>query len=187
MISAFGVVHSDDISKKSFAPLLKKPKLAAALHRKNAQRYLDKEPGAAMWEAKYAGAKLANVSKRKEVSDAIRPILPSTTTDAYDKSAYRKKKAAKQNLAARAIGSAAGFGGAYIGYRATKGKIKFLNKDTRIPIPGKKVPVFLSAEKKQGAAASAVTGVGSAAVGYAASRKSLDNIKKDPQYRYRKN
>lgn len=189
MNSAFGVPHNVN---KGLAPLLKKPEL---LHRRNAKNYLaDGQAGAAAWEAKYAGAKTkfppkppmkVLFGKRKVVNEHLRPILPSTTTAAYDNSQYDKKKAAVRNLGAKAAGAAAGFGGAYLGYRATKGKIKFLAKDTRIPFPGKKVPFFLSAEKKQGIAASTATGTGSTVLGYAASKKSLDKIKKDPKYRYR--
>lgn len=190
------------ISKKlGVTPMLAKPQLArktaAQMSSANAMNYLKgasadpRSPqaqglmGAAKWHQKYAAAASKNnVSKRKEVHEDLKPLLPSTTVDAYNNSRYNKKKAAGHNLAAKAIGATAGFAGGYVGYRALKGKLPILAKPSRIPVPKRKVPVWVSGEKKQGIAASTLTGAGSTVGGYYGSKKSLEHIKNKREYRY---
>lgn len=121
------------------------------------------------------------VSKRKRVDENVRPALPATTVDAYDNSAYRKKKAATHNFAAKIAGGAAGTAAGYGIYRvATKGKA--FKAPIKIPLTNK----TMHQEKVKGVIASTVTGAASGAGGYIGSKESLKRIKNDPQYRYRK-
>lgn len=121
------------------------------------------------------------VSKRKKVDENLRPALPSTTVDAYDNSQYRKKKAAKQNLAAKIVGGGLGTATGYGIYRvATRGKVF----NAPVKIPGLKKPMH--PERAKGMLASTITGAGSGVGGYIGSKESLRRIKNDPQSRYRK-
>lgn len=121
------------------------------------------------------------VSKRKKVDENIRPALPSTTVDAYDNAQYNKKKAARQNFAAKIVGGGIGTAAGYGIYRGvTRGKA-FANP---MKIPGIKKPVH--PERLKGIASSTITGAGSGVGGYIGSKESLNRIKDDPQYRYRK-
>lgn len=127
---------------------------------------------------------LVSKTEPKTVSDSLSPVLPSTTVLAYNNSRANKKKAATRNLAAKLGGTAAGFGAGYLGYRYGKGKIGYLKRGSDLKIPGRKKPIKVSSEKKQGYAASTATSMGAGIGGYIGGKTSLDRIKRDPQYRY---
>lgn len=123
----------------------------------------------------------ARVSKRETVDEHLRPALPSTTVDAYDNSQYRKKKAAAHNLATKVVGG--GLGTA-LGYGIYRGVTRGKAFNAPIKIKGLKKP--LHPERAKGMLATTITGTGSGVGGYIGSKESLNRIKNDPQYRYRK-
>lgn len=124
------------------------------------------------------------VVHKKEVPDAIAPVLPSTTVMAYNNSRRDKKKAAAHNFAAKVAGTGLGIGAGYAAYKAGARKIPYLKTASTHAI-GRR-PIVLSADKKQGYAASVATSAGGGLGGYIGSRASLEHIKSNKKYRYKK-
>lgn len=121
---------------------------------------------------------------KKQVPDSIAPVLPSTTVLAYNNSQRNKTDAAARNLGAKVAGTAVGIGGGYLAYRGGLRKIPALKSDTVRRVGNRMVS--LSAEKKQGYAASVATGAAGGVGGYIGSKTSLERIKRDKKYRYKK-
>ncbi len=124
------------------------------------------------------------VHKRQEVPDSIAPILPSTTVLAYNNSNRNKKKAAAKNLAAKVAGTGVGIGAGYAAYKVGASKIPYLRTASTHAIRNR--PITLSADKKQGYAASVATSTGGGVGGYIGSKTSLERIKRDKKHRYKK-
>lgn len=119
-----------------------------------------------------------------EVPGVVAPALPSTTLLAYNNSQRNKKRAAARNFAAKTAGSAVGIGAGYLAYRSGVKRIPYLKTSTMRMVKGK--PVTISADKKQGVALSGATTVGGGIGGYIGSKASLERIKRDKKYRYKK-
>lgn len=121
-------------------------------------------------------AKFDKPSPTDKVDDELTPLLPGSTVRAYDNSRRNKRKAAFENFAVKGLGGAAGLGLGTLVAAKTKGRFKALNTQTRSFTP----------QMKHGYYVSSVGSAGAGAGGGLAGNASLESIKNDPQYRYKR-
>jgi len=125
-----------------------------------------------------------SIKEADKIPDNVAIALPNAAVKAHDGSKRNKKKALAGVAAAKIAGAAAGMAGGYGIYRVSRGKIKALHRPD-VTIKGKKY-LNVTAERKQGAAASAATTLGGSVGGYIGGRKSLESVKNDRKYGYAK-
>lgn len=138
------------------------------------------------------GVEHGAVVKRETVPDWMTPALPGSTVVAYNNSSDQKVEAAGKNLGAKAVGgvtgSAVGLGAMLLAGK----KVKALQKPTvllaRKAKHAKQVKprLMLSAERKQGFAQASAMGSSGGIGGTYAGNRSLQDIKRDKQYGYRR-
>lgn len=123
------------------------------------------------------------VAKRDTVPEWMTSALPASTVMAYNKSRRRKTQAAASNLAAKTGGGLVGglVGATALGLAAKR--VPILRPLTQ---SSKVLGTTISAERKMGAAQAAAGGVVGGVTGGITGNRSLNRIKGDKRYGYRR-